>query len=240
MNSPSASARPLETRLVSGRAHVMQLGNMVGRTLFPSPEFSHWPPFERLAEVVDDGPEAADPHAHGREEVVLYVLSGGLVENDAEHRSTELAAGSASLLATSKDTVHDVGPIAGARTRWFSLILRLAEGTPGANRTYQTSPATPLREPPPGLSGVTVVGDDALRSPSGLRMLDLSFPEARETELPIGEGRDALVYVLDGHARVEGQDLPAGYGLLGQGRVLLTASGETGTRFIFATVPRIP
>lgn len=232
-------ARGPARRLVSGQARETQLDGVDGRTLFPSPDFTYWPPFERFAEAVGMAVEAPDLHAHRREEVVMYVLSGRLGEHDEGQPVSEIPAGSVRLLATGPETVHDTSPATGGRTHWVSLVIRRLDDVRDPTPARQSSPVVPWAAAPPGLAGSAVVGPgSSVRSPSGLRLFDVRFPDVREAELPVGPAADALVYVLEGRAQVEGRELAAGAGLLSSGWETLRTRGAGGTRLIFAAVPR--
>lgn len=228
-------------RLVVGSARVTRLDGTEGRTLFPSPDFTHWPPFEMLAETSTIGSHAVEPHSHAREEVVNYVLSGRLMVYDENRRGHEVPNGSANLLTAARQQVHDVGPKAGARAHWISLVLRLPRDAAEPEESSQTGPTLPLPNPPAGLSISSVVGDSGpIRSVLGLDMQDVLFRETIETELPLEPPRTALIYVLGGRARVAKKELSVGGGLLSEGPTSLSISGDRGSRLIFASVGRRP
>jgi len=236
--SPPVS-RPPSARIVTGAARVTQTAGTEGRTLFPSPAFSHWPPFEMLAETTEEGTGAADPHPHAREEVVNYVLSGSLEVRGENRRTVEVPEGAANLLATVRHQDHDVGPAPGARAHWVSLVLHLPPGVAEPRVPLQTAPSQSAPNAPPGLRVRRITGDDGpLHSVLGLEMRDAQFQEYLEIDLPIEPGRTALVYVLAGRVKVANRELTAGSGLLSEGLAGLPTSGEQGSRFIFASVGR--
>lgn len=231
--------RDAPLRIVSGPASVMRAGSTEGRTLFPSFQFSHWPPFKMLVETWMNGGEVPDPHPHVREEVVTYVLSGSLEYFDERRRSTPGPAGSVGVLTAPREMVHDISPPAGTRTHWLTLILQWQGDAPVGASQFRTGTATPLPGMPPGVSELGVVGEGGpVQSGLGLELRDVQLADGRETELSVGEHRSALVYVLDGHVRAAQQDLPAGSGLLADGLPALAAAGIRPSRLIFATVMR--
>ena len=241
MTASPISSREGGARLVSGTARITRMEGTEGRTLFPSPEFSHWPPFEVLVETTTVGSGAPDPHPHTDEEVVNYVLSGALLIYDETRRCTELPTGSVSLLATRRSQVHDVNPKPGTTAHWISLVLHLPHGAAEPKRSYQTAPATPLANLPPGIAGSSVVGlPGPVLSILGLEMWDVRFRESGQIEFPVGEGRTALVYVLEGGTRAGDRNLPAGDGLLAEGLSKLSIRGEGGSRLMYASVLRSP
>ena len=241
MSSSTAPTQEGGVRLVSGTAHVMQMDGTEGRTLFPSTEFSHWPPFETLAERTMVGSGAPDPHPHTDQEVVNYVLSGTLLIYDETHRCTEVPTGSVSLLDTRRMQVHDVNPASGTTAHWLALVLHLPPGTAEPKRAHQIAPAAPLASLPSGVEGSSVVGlPGRVLSILGLEMWDVRFRESSEVVLPVPENRTALVYVLEGGARAADRDLPRGGGLQAEGLPKLPVQGEPGSRLMYASVLRNP
>lgn len=239
MSRPAVSPPGAGVRLVVGASRSTRTDRTEGRTLFPSPSFSHWPPFETLAETTTVGGGPPDPHPHSREEVVNYVLSGSLEVCDAQRRCTEVSAGAASLLATMREEVHDVNASPGARAHWLSLVLRLPPGTPEPTAPHQHGPAVPIGGSSSRIGRANVVGERGpVRSVLGLEMQDVVFHEAAESAFPVEERRSALVYILSGSARAADRDLPAGSGLLAEGIPRIPISAEKGSRLILASVRR--
>ena len=239
MSSTTARPEGGAVRIVTGKARVTQTDGTQGRTLFPSPEFSHWPPFETLVESSMVGSGAPDPHSHEREEVANYVISGTLLVYDEDRRCTELPAGSVSLLSTVRRQSHDVNPQPGTTAHWIALVFRLPRGTAEPKLSYQSAPANSLAGLPPGVEGSSIVGEPGpVRSVLGLEMRAIHFREPHETEVPIGADRTAVVYVLDGVIRATSRELPAGSGLLVDGLSHLSVRGERGSRLMYASVLR--
>jgi redox-sensitive bicupin YhaK (pirin superfamily) len=226
-------------RLVVGKARLTRTEGIRGRALFPSPDFSHWPPFERLAETWAVGSEIPDPHPHTREEVVIYALSGSLsVYDEARHR-TEVPPGFVTALAAVQEQVHDVTPKPGERAHWLALVLHLPADTPTPKIPFQMAAALPEDTSGSGFEELQVLGDRGpIRSTVGLEMRSLTFAKPTDVDVPVAEQRTALVYVLAGRARVANRSLSAGGGFLGEGMPNLSISGEPATRLIWATVPR--
>jgi len=217
----------------------MRTDGTEGRTLFPSPEFSHWPPFERFAETFAVGTETPDPHPHDREEVVVYVLSGGLWVYDDSRRRTEVPPGSLAVLSTMRERVHDVTPPPGSKSHWLSLVLRLPYGTPEPGIANQTAAAVAEPHARSGVQELRVVGERGpARSALGLEIRDLNFERSADVEVPDTETSATLVYVLAGRARAAGTDLPAGSGLLAEGLPRLTIAGDPATRVLWASIPQ--
>ncbi len=226
-------------RLVSGKAHVTETDGAEGRTLFPSLEFSHWPPFETLVESTMVGRGDPDPHPHADQEVVTYVLSGSLLVYDGERHGTEVPSGSVCLLSTVQTQVHDVNPKPRTTAHWLSLVLHVPQGTREPKRPYQIAPATPLAGAAPGVVESVLVGPPGpIHSVLALEMRDVAFDRTGGVTLPVGEDRTAAVYVLEGAARAAGRDLPAGSGLLADGVSELAVAGERGSRLMYASVMR--
>lgn len=241
MSPAAAASGPVGGRIVVGAARVMDTGGTRGRTLFPSPTFSHWPPFEMLVDVSTVAGSEPDPHPHADEEVVNYVLAGTLAVYDEERRATEIPTGSVNVLTTVRAQSHDVLPKPGTAARWLSLILRLPRGASDPPHPYQNVPTAPLADLPRGLEGRAVVGSPgSARSLLGLELRDVRFVEARSWSMPVAPGRSALVYSLEGSSRVAGRDLPAGSGLLADGVPSLELEGASAARLLVATVRRDP
>ena len=226
-------------RLVVGTARLTQTEGIRGRTLFPSPDFSHWPPFDRLAETWAVGTEIPDPHPHVREEVVIYTLSGTLWVYDEAHHGTVVPPGSVTALAAVRKQVHDVNPKPGARAHWLALVLRLPLDTPDPRVPNQIAAAVPEDSFRSGLKELRVVGDRGpIQSTLGLEMRHLTFEKPTDVVVPVAEQGSALVYVIAGRARVANRNLSAGGGFLGEGMRDVSISGEPATRLIWAAVPR--
>ena len=239
MSAPTPSPEEHAVRLVVGKARVTQVEAMEGRTLFPSPDFSHWPPFERFAETRAVGTEMPDPHPHVREGVVVYALSGTLWVYDEGRHCTVVSPGSVTVLTAVGKQVHDVNPKPGARAHWLALVLQLPLGTDEPKVPYQMAAAVPEAGPRPGIKELRLIGDRGpVRSTFGLEMRDLTFEKSAEVDVSVPEHRTALVYVLAGRARVAHRDLSAGSGLLEEGVPDLSISGEPDTRLVWASVPR--
>ncbi len=239
MNGLGAVGGEGRGRIVAGVAHSMEMGETRGRTLFPSPEFSHWPPFEALVEVTTVGAPDPDLHPHAEEEVVNYVISGSLLHYDEQRRATEVPAGSVSLFSTVRRQMHDLGPKPSTTAHWLSLILRLPRGATDPAAAHQVAPATRLPALAPGVMEGSLVGASGpIRSQLGLEMRDLRWSEDRQVVLRAG--RSELLYVVDGHARAADEDLPAGSGLLADGLTSVPVWGARGTRLVHASVGSRP
>jgi len=226
-------------RIVTGKARVTRTEGTRGRTLFPSPDFSHWPPFEMLAEAWALGTEVPDPHPHVREEVVVYALSGSLWVYDDARQCTVVPPGSAAGLTAVQRRVHDVNPKPGERAHWFALVLHLSPDIPELRLPFQVAAAVSVDRSRSGLRELRVVGDQGpIRSTLGLEMRHLTFEEATEARVPVDERRAVVVYVISGRARVADRSLTSGGGFLGEGMRDLSISGGRATRLIWASVPR--
>jgi redox-sensitive bicupin YhaK (pirin superfamily) len=231
------SGRP-SVRLVTGEARPTQTDGIRGRTLFPSPDFSHWPPFGRLAETWAVGSETPDPHPHVREEVVIHALSGALGVFDEAHRRTAVPPGAVTVLTAVREQVHDVNPQPGARAHWLALVLQLPLETPEPKLPFQLAAAVPEDGAKSGLSELRVVGARGpVQSALGLEMRRLTFEKPTDVALPVDPQDSVLIYVLAGRARVADTRLSAGSGFLGEGMLDLSISGEPDTQLIWAAVP---
>jgi redox-sensitive bicupin YhaK (pirin superfamily) len=229
-----------EARRVSfGHASRMETDRTFGRTLFPSPGFSHWPPYEALAEVTAVGRSGPEPHAHAREEVLNYVLSGRLNLLDDQQRTSEVPMGSASLFTTVRERTHDLYPRREEQSHWLALVLRLPAHTPDPPEPHQMAAGTRVPGGREGVVATRIVGPEGpLRSVLGLEAFDLQFRDPVPFDLRVEAGRSALLFIVEGRARLGGRILESGDGVLQEDPQSLALELESPGRVFFATVAR--
>jgi len=229
--------RPRELRVASSR---IDLEDVSGRVLFPSPAQGPWIPFVRFAETVTTGGGIdAEGHPHRREEVVNYVLEGRVEYEDNAGCRSVLETGTVALLTAREQARHNLNPDPSSRARWVSAIVRFSPTAGEAPHRVQIARG-PI--PPRGSDGVIerrLVGPRApVASSAGLECMDIEFRLPGPCVRPMGRDRRAVAYVLDGAARIGGQPVEAGAGALIENTNEVSLEGASGTRVFLTSAPR--
>jgi len=229
-----------EFRVTSSR---IELDDVSGRVLFPSPLQGPWLPFQRFADTLTTG-GGDDPegHTHREEEVLNYVIEGRVdYEDDAGHRSV-LEPGSVELLTAREETRHKLmGPAPGPRTRWASVVVRCPAsiGAP-AHRFQVASGPTPIPSGEAALVRFLVGPDAPVASGCGLECIEIGFRAHGRYVCPVGGRRRVVAYVFEGSGSVDDQLLEVGVGALMENVTKVSIQAKSGTRLLLASVPRTP
>jgi redox-sensitive bicupin YhaK (pirin superfamily) len=227
---------PRELRVVASR---IELADVSGRVLFPSPVQGPWLPFLRFADTTGGGDDP-EGHTHLDEEVMNYVLEGRVdYEDDAGHRS-ELEPGALELLTAREETRHKLVAIRSApRTRWLSVVVHLPPEAGGPSHRFQVA----ARPAPLDMGEAAVVrflvGPDApLQSGAGLECNEIEFRRDGQCVSPVGSDRRAVGYAIEGSATVGRQALEEGVGALIENSTNISIRAKSGSRLLLASAPR--
>jgi|HubBroStandDraft_1064217.scaffolds.fasta_scaffold133404_2 redox-sensitive bicupin YhaK (pirin superfamily) len=225
-----------ELRVVA--SHI-DLEDVSGRVLFPTPAQGPWMPFARFAETVSTGGRTdTETHSHLREEVANYVLEGRVEYEDDLGRRSILEPGTVALFTARDEARHNLVPNLSPRARWCSVIVRCPPTTTGPSHRVQIAPAP---GPVPGADGIIqrpLVGLDApVASSCGLECLDLQFSGPGRWVGPLGRKRRAVAYVLDGRSRIDDHPVDAGAGALIESAMELLVVAEAPARLLIASAP---
>jgi redox-sensitive bicupin YhaK (pirin superfamily) len=231
------AGQPREVRVVSSR---MELEDVSGKVLFPTPTQGPWTPFLRFAETVTTGGgRDAEGHSHRREEVVNYVLEGRVEYEDDAGRRSPLEAGTVVLLTAREEARHNLVPRDALRTRWVSAIVRCSPTAGGPPHRVQWAAGVATPQGGDGVVERRLVGPQApVVASSGLECRELAFPSGGACVCAVGGERRAVAYVLDGKARIGDQLVEAGSGALVENTNELSFEADAGARVFLASVPR--
>jgi redox-sensitive bicupin YhaK (pirin superfamily) len=226
-----------ELRVVASR---IELDDISGSVLFPTPAQGPWLPFVRFAVTISTG-GGDDPagHSHRGEEVMNYILEGHVgYEDDVGHDSV-LERGAVVLLTAREEAHHNLMQKQGSRSRWLSVVVRCPPTMGGPAHQVHIAPG-----PIPALAGdVTaerrLVGPDApVASSSGFECIDIEFRKDGLSAFPVGRERRAVAYTLEGSGLVDGQGVGAGAGALIENATEVSIRAASGTRILLASMPR--
>ena len=175
------------SRRLKVSAEPIELANVTGRTLFPSPVQGAWLPFERFAESRSSERNDSTLHSHSSQEVLTYVLDGTVDSEEEGGVHATLPAGWVDVLLAQKERRHELASADGAPARWLSVVLRLPPRALGEEPFLHRPEACRSESPAPGVS-LTVVRSPGPQNPSGLELVDLRFGDIVSWERRIPPG----------------------------------------------------
>jgi quercetin 2,3-dioxygenase len=188
------------------------------------------------------GPQRVDmrvqPHPHTGLQTVTWPLAGRIRHRDSLGTDVELRPGELNLMTSGRGVAHSehsLGeqPLMHALQLWVALPA----GLDGGPARFEQHRDLPLVERP-GLRATVVVGAlDGATSPARVHTplvgADVVVEPGTRTSLPLHEGFEHAVLVLDGTVTVAGTALDGGPLLhLGQGRSRLDVTSATGARLL--------
>lgn len=228
---------PREWQVVASR---MDLEDVSGRVLFPTPRVGPWVPFVRFAETVTTGhDDDSEGHSHKGEEVLNYIVEGRVDYEDDVGRRTVLDRGAVVLLTAREEAHHNVRANPAPRSRWLSVIVRVPPVAGGVPHAVQVATAAVPPRSGGGAIERPLVGRGApVVSAAGLECVDLEFPDAGRCICPVGKGRRAVAYAYEGSASIDGHLVEAGAGALLEGVDEVAVQATSGSRVILASAPR--
>lgn len=219
----------------------IELEDVAGRVLFPSPLQGPWLPFLRFAETITTG-GGDDPggHSHLEEEVLNYVIEGRVEYEDEEGHRSVFEPGTVEFLTAREETRHKlVGLKQNGRTRWLSLVVRCPRGVGEPSRRTQIAPGPmPTRGGDGPLERLLVGPEAAVTSVAGLECVDIEFRQAGRCVCPVGRQRRAAAYMYEGSGKVDDQVVVGGTGRLMDNVTGVSIQAESGTRVLLASAPR--
>jgi redox-sensitive bicupin YhaK (pirin superfamily) len=231
---------PRELRVVASR---IELADVSGRVLFPSPVQGPWLPFLRFADTITmGGGDDPEGHTHLDEEVLNFIVEGRVDYEDDVGRASILEAGTLELLTAREETRHKlVGAKDGTRTRWLSVVVRVPAGSAGTSHRFQVAPCpTPIEIGEAAMIRFLVGPDAPVQSGAGLECNELEFRQDGQCDSPVGPERRAVAYVIEGSGSVGHQVLEVGVGALIENATKVSIRALSGTRLLLASAPRRP
>lgn len=234
---PSTDGSRVPLRVVASQ---MDLEDVSGRVLFPSPAQGPWLPLLRFAETTtmrrgDD----SDAHTHEREEVLSYIVEGPVEYEDDAGRRTVLGSGAVALLTAPGSTRHNLMARPSPRSRWISVIVRCPPGGPRSSSMVQIANGpVPARTSAGTVERLLVGRGGAVASNAGLECTEIEFLSAGSCRCRVGSDRRAVAYGVDGTVRIDGASLEAGSGALFEDTAGVGIEGESGARVILASALR--
>lgn len=226
-----------ELRVVSSQ---IELEDISGRVLFPTPTQGPWIPFVRFAETVATGGEGdTGGHAHRGEEVMNYILDGPVeYQDDRGHRSV-LERGAVVLLTAIEKSHHNLVPKSATRSRWLSVVVQCPVVRGAPPHRVQIAPGPIPARPGDGTLERRLVGREApVVSASGLECVDIEFARDGRCVCPVGTDRRAVAYVYEGSGQVDDLPVGAGAGALLENAADVSFRAGLGTRVLLASAPR--
>jgi redox-sensitive bicupin YhaK (pirin superfamily) len=231
-----ASGPPRESRVVSSR---VDLEDVSGRVLFPTPLQGPWTPLLRLAETVStEKQDDSGGHSHKGEAVMNYVVEGRVEYEDDVGRRSVLDPGTVVLLTAREEAHHNLTARPAPRSRWLSVVVQCPPDTEGAPHLVQVASApSPARARGGAIERRLVGREGPIPSDSGLECLEIEFRDAGECACPIGPERRAVAYLFEGSGSIDGQRVNAGVGVLTESLTELAFRAETGSRILLVSAP---
>jgi redox-sensitive bicupin YhaK (pirin superfamily) len=231
---------PRELRVLSSR---IELEDVLGRVLFPSPLQGPWLPFLRFADTITSG-GGDDPegHTHQEEEALNYVIAGRVDYDDETGHRSVLGPGAVELLTAHDEARHKVmGAGQAPGTRWLSVVVRCPPTSGAAGHRFQVAPGpTPIPVGKTVVERLLVGPDAAVESEAGLECTDIDFRRDGRCVCPVGGDRRAVAYVFDGAGFIDRQPVETGVGVLIENLTKITIQAKSGARVLVASVPRRP
>lgn len=205
------------------------------KRLMPIPGFMNFDPF-----VLFDNFELAPgtgfpPHPHRGFEAITYLFTGEIEHRDNLGNVSRVGPGGAQRFTAGHGIVHSEMPSVEEPTRgiqlWINLPARLKASAPA----YQEAGAeTMVEEAVAGGVRRVIVGEGgpvALMTP--VRYVHYRFTADGEVDEPLPAGWRAIVYVLDGEMRVNGEHLATADAYFAEDVEGLALQAQAGTECMF-------
>lgn len=218
-----------------------------------SSQLARLDPFLMLDEFFSDNPDdyiAGFPaHPHRGFETVTYMLEGRMEHKDHLGNTGDLGPGGVQWMTAGRGVIHSEMPKQTAgRMRGFQLWINLPAAEKMKPAGYRDIPAAKIPElafdggQVRVIAGTLQLGQDKVSGPvngpqaqlsTDPLFWDLRLEPARLVDLPIPAGHNAFVYLYDGQARIDEQELPhRAAGILADGESLRISSGPRGGRLL--------
>lgn len=213
-------------------------------------------PFLMLDAFSSDNPDdyiaGFPPHPHRGFETVTYMLDGHMIHRDHMGNEGELGAGGVQWMTAGRGVIHEERPQqVDGLMRGFQLWINLPADEKMKPAAYQNiePEQVPEIEPEPGVhikliagkveaQGSTITGPIQAESTNPL-YLDLTLQAGISFSCPVEKEHNALVYLFEGSARLNGQTLSLESAfVLTQGEVItIAADAEPARMLVLAGKP---
>ena len=214
------------------------------RRIIGSPTLPGADPFMLFDEFKSDNPGdyiAGFPeHPHRGFETVTYLVAGTVEHWDSAGNCGVLKPGGAQWMTAGRGLVHSEMPKQKDGLLWgFQLWVNLPAKYKMIPPRYQDiHPSAIPQVPLPGGGMARVLAGEAFGAKGPVEgiilnplYVDVSLPEGVATSIPVGHGKTAFAYVMDGNLEVDGGELGAGIlALFGEGSVAALRGGKGGGR----------
>jgi redox-sensitive bicupin YhaK (pirin superfamily) len=232
----SLGGSPRGLKVISSQ---MDLEDVSGRVLFPSPNQGPWIPFLRVAETrMSRQGNGAEGHDHREEEVLNYVLEGLVEHEDDTGVKSLLEPGAVSLLTARVEGHHNLVARTPPAARWLSLSVRCPPTAGGPPHLVQLARGPIPTRVTGGTTERHLVGrGGAVASGSGLDCVELEFGAAAQCVCPVGRQRRAVAYVFEGSTRIGDHLVDAGAGALLESVAEVSFQAGPATRVLLASAP---
>jgi hypothetical protein len=235
-------------RTLRQRVPALEVTEGAGVTVHRSigtPALRNLDPFLMLDHFGSDRPDdyiAGFPeHPHRGFVTFTYMLDGHMEHRDSMGNRGDLKAGGAQWMKAASGVIHSEMPQqTDGLMRGFQLWINLPASEKMSDPAYQEIPAAGIPEVTREGARVRVLAGafdgrrGAIDDPAtDVLYLDVALDAGARFDLPLGEARNAFVYVFEGGARVAGETLPTHtLGVLEQGDEVGIEAGADGARFI--------
>ena len=211
-------------------------------------------PFLMLDEFYSDNPDdyigGFPPHPHRGFETVTYMLDGRMQHKDHLGNTGDLGPGSVQWMTAASGIIHSEMPQQSeGRMRGFQLWINLPAKEKMKPASYRDIPADRIPTVALANGGLVRViagshaGDtghvDGPINPAAAKIstdplyFDLRLPAGAAFEHALTPGHNAFVYVYEGHAEVDGHEVPnRAAGLLSDGDWFVVTAGEEGAQLL--------
>ena len=223
----------------------VQLKRSIGRN--PSTRVD---PFLMLDAFSSDNPDdyiaGFPPHPHRGFETVTYMLDGHMIHRDHMGNEGDLRAGGVQWMTAGHGVIHEERPqMVEGLMRGFQLWVNLPAKEKMKPAAYQNiePEQVPEKRLASGaiikvIAGELTIDDEPIQGPISAPnteplYLDLQLPPGSKVELPIETTHNALVYLFDGQANIEGEALEHNaVNVLGQGNFVAINTDQTSARML--------
>jgi redox-sensitive bicupin YhaK (pirin superfamily) len=182
------------------------------RRLMPLPGFMNYDPFV-LWDHFDVSPGAGFPdHPHRGFEAITYVFEGSMNHKDNLGNESTVTRGGAQRFTAGKGLVHSEMPSPEGHTRGIQLWINLSKRLKTTQPSYQQVDAQDIPEQVIDRGRVcTIAGEGSpLELHTPVRYLDVSLDEGGHFRETVPEGYRGCVYIVDGKAAVNGNEVDSG------------------------------
>ncbi len=204
------------------------------RRLFPAPGLRHLDPFV-LWDHFSVGPGTGFPdHPHRGFEAITYMLEGSMRHSDNLGNQSTVTAGGAQRFTAGRGIVHSELPGGTGNNTGIQLWINLPRRLKGVAPSYQQvdAEAFPVEHFAGGWKKTLVGEGSPLQLLSDVRYGELALQAGGHVEEPLPAGFTALAYLLQGQARIAGEDVEAGSACFVAGVPRIVMDSASGCRLM--------